>query len=334
MKLILKDYLLSLKEREQLDILVQNLLSQMGLRIFQVPRRGVKEFGVDIAACGCWPGEKEEKVFLFAVKSGNITRSNWSGNPQSLRESLEEIVDGYIPHFLQPEHKNKKIVICPCFGGNVDKAIFASYTGFLETLVERSKNEFEVKTVNGDQLASLVLEFLFSEKLLPESTQKDFIKSLAYVEDADIVYIHFKSLLGKLFEKTEIQDLKLTIEKIRLLHLSLGILFSNAKDNKCVWGLTKCSELALLICWNYIKNFGISGKKEERLLEAYTQLCLLHISILKYLFDQLCSYSVYPFALSCSVSDERLPNYGCVSLRLTELLGLVNSLGIWLLWIN
>lgn len=334
MKLILKDYLLSLKEREQLDVLVQNLLSQMGLNVFQVPRRGVKEYGVDIAAYGCWPGEKEDKVFLFAVKAGNITRSNWSGKPQSLRGSLEEIIDGYIPHFLQPEHKNNKVVICPCFGGYVDKAIFSSYTGFLKTLVTKNRDKLEIKTINGDLLADLIQEFLLNEKLLPESSQKDFIKSLAYIGDVDILYKHFSSLLSKIFKDSVNQDKKYGLEKIRLLHLSLGILFSNAKDNKCIWGLTKCSELALLICWNYSKKYWAAEKKDDKLLEVYTQLCVLHISILKYLFDQLCPYSVYPFMLSSSVSDEQLPNYGCISIRLTELLGLVSSFGIWLLWIK
>lgn len=335
MKLILKDYLLSLKEREQLDVLVQNLLSQMGLNVFLIPRRGVKEHGVDIAAYGCWPGEIEEKVFLFAVKSGNITRSNWSGSPQSLRESLQEIVDSYIPHFILPEHKDKKIVICPCFGGSIDKTIFSSYTGFISNLTDAHKNKLEIKTINGDELANLVLDYLCNERLMPSYTQKEFIKSLAYVSDADIVYKHFSTLLSKLFSDTTPEGLKLVLEKLRLLHLSLGILFSNAKDSKCVLGVSKCSELALLISWNYIRKLLASDRKNTKLLEAFTQLCMLHVLILRDLLDELYPFSGHPFALSCSVSDSQMPlNYGCISIRLIELLGLISSLGIWVLWIK
>ena len=78
MKLILKQYLASLKERSELDAVLPDLLSNMGMNVFISPTRGVKEYGVDVAAVGRMNGE-EEKVFLFSVKSGNLTRETWNG---------------------------------------------------------------------------------------------------------------------------------------------------------------------------------------------------------------------------------------------------------------
>ncbi|HHQ4919518.1 TPA: hypothetical protein ACSPZ8_004486, partial [Aeromonas hydrophila] len=120
MKLILKQYLASLKERAELDAVLPDLLSSMGLNVFISPARGVKEYGVDIAAVGRINGE-EDKVYLFSVKSGNLTRETWNGNTdQALRPSLDEIQDSFIPSRLPPQHRDKQIVICLCFGGDVN----------------------------------------------------------------------------------------------------------------------------------------------------------------------------------------------------------------------
>jgi len=119
MKLILKQYLASLKERKELDAVLPDLLSSMGLNVFISPIRGVKEYGVDIAAVG-QVKSGDEKVYLFSVKSGNLTRDTWNGNTdQALRPSLDEILDSFIPSRLPPEHRGKEIVICLCFGGDV-----------------------------------------------------------------------------------------------------------------------------------------------------------------------------------------------------------------------
>lgn len=101
MKLIIKQYLSSLKERSELDVILPSLLSQMGLNVFARPIRGTNEYGVDIAAVGKINQDKE-CVYLFSVKSGNLTRSTWhsGATDQTLRPSLESILDSYIPHRL------------------------------------------------------------------------------------------------------------------------------------------------------------------------------------------------------------------------------------------
>ncbi len=101
MKLIIKEYLVSLRERGELDALLPDLLSQMGLRVFSRPGRGPREFGVDIAAAGKIEDETE-KVYLLSVKSGNLGRKDWDSGLQSLRPSLNEIIDVYIPTHLPP----------------------------------------------------------------------------------------------------------------------------------------------------------------------------------------------------------------------------------------
>lgn len=71
MKLIIKEYLASLNERDQLDAILPDLLSQMGLNIISRPSIGTRQYGVDIAAVGKL-GNEPEKVYLLSVKSGDL----------------------------------------------------------------------------------------------------------------------------------------------------------------------------------------------------------------------------------------------------------------------
>ena len=182
MKLILKEYLASLKERDELDAILPDLLSQMGLIVFSIPRRGIKEYGVDIAAVGSIGGE-EEKVYLLSVKSGGLTRNSWDGNSdQSLRPSLNQIIDGYIPTRIPPEHKDKPIVICLCFGGDVDVSIRQEVSRYTDN---NTKENIAFSEWNGDKIAEFILQYFFNEELAPEKYRRLLRKSIAMLDEPD-----------------------------------------------------------------------------------------------------------------------------------------------------
>ncbi len=71
MKLILKEYLSSLKERDELDAILPDLLSTLGLSVFSKPGKGTRQYGVDVAAYGSLNGG-DETVYLFSIKAGDI----------------------------------------------------------------------------------------------------------------------------------------------------------------------------------------------------------------------------------------------------------------------
>ena len=48
MKLIIREYLSSLRERGELDAVLPDLLSQMGLNVYSRPGRGTRQDGVDV----------------------------------------------------------------------------------------------------------------------------------------------------------------------------------------------------------------------------------------------------------------------------------------------
>jgi len=81
MKLLLREYLSSLRERDELDALMPALLSELGFTVLTRPRRGTRQFGVDFAAVG--PDETgERKVYLFSIKAGDLGRGHWADGEQ------------------------------------------------------------------------------------------------------------------------------------------------------------------------------------------------------------------------------------------------------------
>src|SRR3990170_2259120 len=152
MKLIIREYLASLRERGELDAILPDLLSQLGLNVYSRPGRGTRQDGVDVAAVGALE-DCTEKVYLFSIKPGDLTRKAWDGDSvQSLRPSLNEILDSYIPNRLPAEHRGKPIVICIAIGGDIQEQVRPQVTGFI---AQRSTQNVSFEEWNGDKLASL-----------------------------------------------------------------------------------------------------------------------------------------------------------------------------------
>lgn len=195
MKLIIREYLGSLKERGELDAVLPDLLSQLGLNVFSRPGRGTRQDGVDVGAVGSLDGDIE-KVYLFSIKPGDLTRRDWSSDsPQSLRPSLNQILDAYIPHRLPAEHRGKDIVICIAIGGDVQEQVRPDLTGYF---AQNSKANISFAEWNGDKLATYIQSCFLREDLLPEQARSHLRKSLAMLDEPEISYDHFASLIRAL----------------------------------------------------------------------------------------------------------------------------------------
>ena len=74
MKLILKEYLASLRERDELDAILPDLLSQLGFTVLSKPQRGTRQYGVDVAAVGALNGGIEKTLPLLDQVGGPDAR--------------------------------------------------------------------------------------------------------------------------------------------------------------------------------------------------------------------------------------------------------------------
>ena len=113
MKLVLAQYLASLKERHELDVIMPDLLSEIGLNVISRPTRGTRQYGVDVAAVGILPGSVRS-LYLLSIKPGNLGRVGWDTGEQALRPSLNEIRDVYIEKHIPKSYKDLPVVVVLC----------------------------------------------------------------------------------------------------------------------------------------------------------------------------------------------------------------------------
>ncbi len=321
MKLILKQYLASLKERAELDAILPDLLSSMKMNVLISPTRGVKEYGVDIAAVGRVNGE-EKKVYLFSVKSGNLTRETWNGNAdQALRPSLDEIQDSFIPSRLPPEHRDKKIVICLCFGGDVNSGIRQEVSGY-ETRNTQGNITFE--EWNGDKLSELIQQHLLKEELLPSSSQALLRKSLALLEEPESSSNYFSLLINNVLASAVDPDS--VASSITRINVCLWVLFSWCRDGGNLESAYLSSERALLLAWDKVKDHYTGrnrpSKSFDSILDTYQQISDCYIE------RCLSPYVEFKYALSHAVHS---PCSIDVNFKLFDVLGRLSIKGHWIL---
>lgn len=328
MKLILREYLASLRERGELEVVLPDLLSQLGFNVFSRPGRGTRQDGVDVAAVRPAGESGEEEVYLFSIKAGNLTRSTWNGpDPQTLRPSLEEILDSYIPNRLPPEHREKKIAVCVALGGDVQEQVRPQLQGFI-TRHETERIRFE--EWNGDKLADLIQSSFLREDLLPEQARPRLRKSLALLDEPEASYRHFAALVSSLSAagaETGAERLK----SMRQISICLWVLFAWARDEGNVEAAYLSSELALLHGWRLVSREVSGGGSLSRALEdAYVSI----FSAYQEASGEFLSTNVLPYvgkrhAVSSAV---RGANGLDVNLKLFDLLGRLSLAGLWRYW--
>ncbi|MBO2675929.1 hypothetical protein I6M53_14910 [Shewanella algae] len=322
MKLILKQYLASLKERKELDAVLPDLLSSMGMNVFISPTRGIKEYGVDIAAVGQLQDDEEESVYLFSVKSGNLTRETWSGQSnQSLLPSLQEILYGFIPNRIPPQHSRKPIVICLCFGGDINSGIRQEVTGF-ENFNSRDNLRFD--EWNGDKLSAFIQQHLLKEELLPSSSQASLRKSLALLEEPESSSKHFSTLIDEVL--SDATDADSVAPSITRINVCLWVLFSWCREGGNLEAAYLSSERALLLAWDKVKGYYTGRNKPSKsfdsILDTYQQITDCYVE------RCLTPYVGFKYALSHAVHS---PCSIDVNIKLFDVLGRLSVKGHWIL---
>lgn len=329
MKLIIKEYLASLRERDELDAIIPDLLSELGLTVLSRPSRGPRQDGVDVAAVGSLDGG-EDKVYLFSIKERNLTRSTWDSNsPQCLRASLNQILDAFIPNRLPQEHRSKKIVICLCFGGDIQEPVRPDVTGYIKS---NQKNNISFEEWNGDKLASLILTNFLQEDLIPELARSQLRKSLALLDEPDASYGHF-SILVRAFSNLENKNENEKLKAIRQIAICLWILYAWAREAENLESAYLSSEFSLLHAWSIVKPYmsmSKQNKTSEQIQETYFRILHLYLQITDDFVDEkVIPYVTKKHALSIVARGSDSLD---INLKLFDIVGRLALNGTWAYW--
>lgn len=327
MKLVIREYLASLRERGELDAVLPDLLNEIGFTVYSRPGRGTRQYGVDVAAVGQgWDGVR--RVHLFSVKSGDLDRAEWNtASPQSLRPSLDEILDHYVSSRIPPEYADLPIAICLTFGGDIKEEVRAEVTGYMN---RNSTDRITFEEWNGDRLAEAVLNGILREDLLPGPMRGHLRKSVAMVEQPDVSRSHFSRLLQAIVQAPG-KNAAARLSQARLINICAWIMFVWAREADNVEAPYLASEQAVLEVWELLKSdIARGGKTAVNAGVVINELVNLHFSIWDELFEaKILPHAGVRHALSSAVGS---PASLDVNLKLFDMIGRLATRGLWLAW--
>ncbi len=324
MKLILAQYLRTLKERDEFDRLLPDLLLAMDYVPVSKPQTGNRQHGVDLAAVGISPEDGVKELLLLVIKQDDIGRANWDSGTNAVRPSLNEILDVYLKTHIEPAHEplRKRIILATT--GDLKQVIQINWDNYAKEHSARASFSFW----GGDQVAVFIEKYLLNENIFDARDRSDLRKSLALAGEIDYdlkdLYQLFLRQLGltnegKLLDQSaKSRDL---IKALRVVNLSAQIFAHWSEDEGNLKQALVATERAVLWAWHRIH----LEEENNRLLyhQEFAELWRGYNTVGKKYFEKLQAHLHVQDGLSgyCRENAE-------FSLVVFEQIGLLASIGL------
>ncbi|MGY4816486.1 hypothetical protein ACVNP3_11180 [Pseudomonas chlororaphis subsp. piscium] len=196
-QLVLSHYLSGLRERNELDALLPELLKAMGHSVLSRPQIGPAQAGVDVLSTK--PGDDGiNEVYIFIIKFGNVGRADLYSGQQAIDPSVREACTDFIRNRL-PEHLKplrKKIVLVS--NGVLLQEAQAGYSGLSAEVAERPLCKLDFW--GSDQLTPWIEQYLFDETLLLDKGKSHLRAALAGLEESGTAIGRFSRFVEACFE--------------------------------------------------------------------------------------------------------------------------------------
>jgi hypothetical protein len=181
MKLVIAEYLRTLRERDELDRLLPDLLLEMDYVLVARPQTGNTQYGVDIAARGKNSETEVDELLLLVVKQGDIGRTEWNGNKNAVYQSINDIFHVYLRSHLEPQDQDRSIRIVVATNGELKQTVQAGWSGFVNGNESKAKIEFW----GADFIATLIEKHLLDEHIFLDEDRQDLRRALALSGDSE-----------------------------------------------------------------------------------------------------------------------------------------------------
>jgi hypothetical protein len=323
MNRIVQEFFRGLKERDELDAILPEMLTAMGFEVLSRPMTGTRQYGADIAALGD-DVDGTRKLFLFSVKRGDLNRTEWNGaSDQALRPSLDEIKDAYL-NSVAPEHAGLPVVVVIAIGGLILENVQPLVNGYMRT--QRTAT-IEYRVWSGDTLTGKVMDGALREEVFPAELRHFLRKASAMVEEPDVALEYFRRLVRRVAANTA----QPPVARVRILYLALWILFVWGREAKNLEAPYRASELVVLTGWELL--WGEIDTDTGRRLEAshsFFELVQLHLHV----WESLYAIKVLPHAASIHALSFAAggPETIDINIALFETAGRIAMGGLWKLW--
>lgn len=289
-RLILSDYLQSLKERDELDYLFPLLLEQMRYKVVKTAKssHGQPEYGKDIIATY---REKNghEKLCIFQIKAGSDRDLDNTVfyKQDGVRESLLQVKDVDFRDSSVPNLNNfpKKVILV--HNGELKSNFRVTFNGFVEKEFIALGIEFERWDIF--KLPGLFSKYLLNEYLLidPELS-KLFKKSLAFLDVPEYDHRHLKLLVDRILESYPEYSPQIIRKLIATFSMISMVVLHYAQEAENLEPAKDGLSYLLLKMWGWILEKNAIKKKNIAITE-FIKLHLIHYRMLNLYFSKTIS---------------------------------------------
>ncbi len=330
MKLILSTFLRTLKERNEFDALLPDLLLSMGIVPLSRPQTGTRQFGVDLSGVGV-DVDGVEKLFLFVLKKGDIGRRTWDGDgPQSVQSSLNEIFDVYLRSHIATKYSQHQVKVILSTTGDLKDVVQPNWAGYTKGKEDIAEFDFW----GADDIAVLIERHMLDEHLFQSEDRTDLRRALALVGEPEYSLVDFHNLLlrqlglsgdGQLVpQQVSSRDLVKAIIRTNLTTRIIGTWAANDGDTKIA---LKASERALLWTWWRILQTPENGR--AKLISAFTGLIETYLASAAGYVEKIEPHSQVRDGFSGYAGESTV-----LSLSVFEHIGLLASIGLSIIYFS
>ena len=255
MRLVIKDYLTLLKEKDELDLLLCDLLLQMGYLMDNKPETGNRQYGVDIRAY------TETEALLCVVKQGKLNRENWDSGQNAVRQSLNEIHDVYL-RFMSKEDREKQLRIAVITNNVMDEAVRPAWEGYVSENTNWSGIPVKLEFWGIDKLVADVQQYLFEEKLFGADKQKLLRRALYFIGEGDYRNEFFEQIIDGYLSELHAEDTpRQRDKKLAGLYLATQMIAQYAADTQIYKIAIMVTEYLIIRYWKFLLQNQLFEKK-------------------------------------------------------------------------
>lgn len=259
---IIKQYIASLREDNELDFIFPILLERMGFRVLSTPRqsKGQSQYGRDVVAIKKRNGVKT--LYLFELKGFGAKDINdrTLNEPDGLIESLRASKYTCFEDESIPDLNNYPRQYVFVHNGLVEANAQPTLNGFIKT--EFPNGNFEGWDLG--VLTSLFSKFLFDETLLADDeSYRLFKKTLVLLDAEENDFSDLVALVDlqiKKMESVKNENRRRLLNFFATLRLIVSMVYFYAKESDNIYPAKFCVDTIVLKAWAWI----LKGKREKK----------------------------------------------------------------------
>lgn len=254
MKLILRDYIATLKEEIELENVLQNILFLDNYKDITTPQKGIRQHGVDISC------SKGNTSYLFVLKQGDIDRKIWNTEINSVRQSLDEIKDAYLR--FNSDVLKPKIKIILCTNGTILQEVKNDWDGYITR--NKVKN-IEYEFWGLDTLVNYTFDLFPNEYIFDQNKMSYLRKTLYFSNECDNDLRYLSYLLDSILN--DLSNLNRNTRHYRknlcMYSLITKMCCEYCIDNDNNRVAIRIVEKAMIKFWNYLLQKNLFEKTNE-----------------------------------------------------------------------